>query len=69
MDNLIRLVKAMGFWGWMAVMVIGVVVGACIVEAVVVIRKMQIKHEERMAKINAGIDPGDEIEAYEKDAV
>ncbi len=69
MDNLIRLVEAMGFWGWMAVMVIGVVVGACIVEAVVVIRKMQIKHEERMAKINAGIDPGDEIEAYEKDAV
>jgi hypothetical protein len=65
MDNLIRFVEAMGFWGWIAV----IVIGACVVEAVVVMRKMQIKHEERMAKISAGIDPGDETEAYKKDSV
>ena len=27
------------------------------------------KHVERLAKIQQGIDPGDEAEAYKKDAV
>ena len=65
MDNMIQFVEALGFWGWFAVMAIG----GWIVAAVVVIRKMQIKHVERMAKINAGIDPGDEVQAYEQDSV
>ena len=65
MDSFIRLVAALGFWGWITVMIIGY----CVVSAVVTMRKMQIKHEERMAKINAGIDPGDEKDAYKKDWV
>ena len=45
------------------------VLGAVAIEAAVVIRRMQLKHAERMAKIAAGIDPGDETEAYRKDTV
>jgi len=65
MDNLIRLVEAMSFWGWIAVIVIGVTV----IEGIVKVKRMQIKHAERKAKINQGIDPGDEAEAYKKDEV
>ena len=69
MDNLIRLVEAMPFWGWMAVISIGVVIGAIAIEGIVKVKRMQIKHAERMAKIHQGIDPGNETEAYEKDEV
>ena len=65
MDNLIRLVEAMSFWGWIAVIVIGVTV----IEGIVKVKRMQIKHAERKAKIHQGIDPGDEAEAYKKDEV
>ena len=65
MDNMIRLVEAMGTMGWVAVLV----VGALIVEGVVKVKRMQIKHIERMAKIENGVDPGDEVEAYKKDEV
>jgi len=34
---------------------------------VVKVKRMRIKHAERMAKIQRGIDPGDESEAYKKD--
>ena len=69
MDTVIQFVEALGFWGWITIMVIGVVVGALIVEGVVKVKRMQIKHAERMAKIQRGIDPGDETEAYKKDEV
>ena len=69
MDTVIRFVEAMEFWGWITIMVIGVVVGALTVEAIVKVKRMQIKHAERMAKIQQGIDPGDETEAYKKDEV
>ena len=65
MDRFIQFVEALEFWGWIAIIVIGVL----IVEGVVKVRRMQIKHTERMAKIQHGIDPGDEVEAYRKDAV
>jgi hypothetical protein len=65
METLIRLLEAMSFWGWMAVIVIGIVA----VEGIVKVKRMQIKHAERMSKIEQGIDPGDETEAYKKDEV
>ena len=65
METLINLLEALSFWGWIAV----IVIGALIVEAIVKIKRMQIKHAERMAKIQQGIDPGDETEAYKKDEV
>ena len=65
METLINLLEAMPFWGWMAV----IVIGALAVEGYVKIRRMQIKHAERMAKIKQGIDPGAETEAYKKDEV
>ena len=63
MDSTIQLVQAMGFWGWITIMV----VGAVAIEGYVKVKRMQIKHTERMAKIQQGIDPGDETEAYKKD--
>ena len=69
MDTLIQFVEALEFWGWITIMVIGVVVGALTVEGIVKVKRMQIKHAERMAKIQQGIDPGDETEAYKKDEV
>ncbi len=69
MEAVIRLLEAMPFWGWMAVIVIGVVIGAIAIEGIVKVIRMQIKHAERMAKIQQGIDPGDETEAYKKDEV
>ena len=65
MDTFIDLLEAIPFWGWITV----IVIGALIVEGVVKVKRMQIKHAERMAKIQQGIDPGDESEAYMKDAV
>jgi hypothetical protein len=65
MDTVIRLVEALGFWGWLAVVFIGCVA----VEGIVKVKRMQVKHAERMAKIQQGIDPGDESEAYKKDEV
>jgi len=65
MDAVIRLVEALGFWGWMAIVVI-----ACVaIEGIVKVRRMQVKHAERMAEIEHGIDPGDESETYKKDEV
>jgi hypothetical protein len=65
METLIRLLETMSFWGWMAI----IVIGALVIEGIVKVRRMQIKHAERMAKIQQGIDPGDETEAYKKDEV
>jgi hypothetical protein len=63
METAIRLVEVLGFWGWIAIIAISCVA----IEGFVKIRRMQIKHAERMAKIQQGIDPGDEAEAYRKD--
>ena len=65
METVINLLEAMSFWGWITI----IVIGALIVEGVVKVKRMQIKHAERMAKIQQGIDPGDETEAYKKDEV
>ena len=65
MDRFIQFVEALEFWGWIAI----IVIGALIVEGVVKVKRMHIKHIERMAKIQHGIDPGDEVEAYKKDEV
>ena len=64
-EMLISLLEAMTYWGWIAIIAIGVTA----IEAVVKIKRMQIKHAERMEKIQQGIDPGDETEAYKKDGV
>jgi hypothetical protein len=65
METLIHFAEALEFWGWIAV----IVIGGLVVEGVVKVKRMQIKHAERMAKIQQGIDPGDETEAYKKDEV
>ncbi len=65
METLIHLVEALEFWGWIAI----IVIGGLTVEGIVKVKRMQIKHAERMAKIQQGIDPGDETEAYKKDEV
>ncbi len=65
METLIHLLEAMTFWGWAAV----IVIGAIAIEGIVKVKRMQIKHTERMEKIKHGIDPGDETEAYKKDEV
>ena len=65
MDTLIRFAEAMEFWGWIAI----IVIGGLAIDGIVKVRRMQIKHAERMAKIQQGIDPGDETEAYKKDEV
>ena len=65
METLINFVEALDFWGWIAV----IVVGSVGIEGIVKVKRMQIKHAERIAKIQQGIDPGDEAEAYKKDEV
>ena len=65
METLIHFVEALEFWGWIAI----IVIGGLTVEGIVKVKRMQIKHAERMAKIQQGIDPGDETEAYKKDEV
>ena len=64
-ETLIHFVEALEFWGWIAI----IVIGGLTVEGIVKVKRMQIKHAERMAKIQQGIDPGDETEAYKKDEV
>ncbi|MCP4709529.1 MAG: hypothetical protein GY869_12955 [Planctomycetes bacterium] len=63
MDNFINLIEAFDFWGWIAV----IAVVAIICQAFIVIKKMSIKHEERMAQITQGITPGSEDDAYKSD--
>lgn len=53
------------FWGW--VFLCGIV--AIVVQGVVVIAKMRLKHTERMAMIEQGMDPGPVDKAYEKDEI
>ena len=65
MDAVIDFLREMPFWGWLAIIAIGVTA----IEGIVKVKRMQIKHIERMAKIQKGIDPGDESEAYKKDEV
>ena len=65
METVINVLEAMSFWGWIAI----IIIGALIVEGIVKVIRMQTKHAERMAKIQQGIDPGDESEAYKKDEV
>ena len=69
MDSIIRLVQALGTWGWIVVMVIGICIVVAVAVSVVFIRIERFEHEERMAKINAGIDPADEVDACKKDEV
>jgi hypothetical protein len=65
MDTLIRFVEALEFWGWITI----IVIAGLTIEGIVKVKRMQIKHAERMEKIKQGIDPGDETEAYKKDEV
>ena len=65
MDNVIRLVEAMDFWGWIAVIATVAIIAECITK----VKRMKIKHAERMAKIEAGQNPGDENAAYKGDEV
>jgi hypothetical protein len=65
MDTVIRFVEALGMWGWIAI----VIISGLAIEGIVKVKRMQIKHAERMAKLQNGIDPGDETEAYKKDEV
>ena len=65
METLVEFLQDMPFWDWITI----IVLGATAIEGIVKVRRMQIKHAERMAKILQGIDPGDETEAYKKDEV
>ncbi len=65
MEMLMEFLQDMPFWGWITIIVIGSVA----IEGFVKVKRMQIKHVERLAKIQQGIDPGDEAEAYKKDAI
>ncbi|HEC02178.1 MAG TPA: hypothetical protein ENI81_01470 [Phycisphaerales bacterium] len=65
MEAVMEFLQDMPFWGWIAIIAIGVTA----IEGIVKVKRMQIKHAERMAKIQQGIDPGDETEAYKKDEV
>jgi hypothetical protein len=65
MEIVLDFLEDMPIFGWITI----IIIGALIVEGYVKIRRMQIKHAERMAKIKQGIDPGDENEAYKKDEV
>ena len=65
MEMLIEFLQDMPFWGWITTIVLGSVA----IEGIVKVKRMQIKHAERIAKIQQGIDPGDEAEAYKKDEV
>ena len=48
MNTLINLLEAMSFWSWMAV----IVIGCLVVEGIVKVERMQIKHAERMVKFS-----------------
>ena len=63
MDAIIRLIEAFGFWGWIAL----IAITAIIAQTVIVFKKMNIKHDERMAKIANCQDPGCEEKAYKED--
>ena len=63
MDNIIDLIEAFGLWGWLAV----IAVAAITAQTVIVIKKMSIKHDERMAQIAQGMTPGSEENAYKSD--
>ncbi|MFC1783105.1 hypothetical protein ACFL02_05920 [Planctomycetota bacterium] len=63
MDKIIILIQALGFWGWIAL----IAVAAIIAQAVIVIKKISIKHDERMAQIARGMIPGSEENAYKSD--
>ena len=65
METLIDFLQDMPFWGWITIIVLGSVA----IEGIVKVKRMQIKHAERIAKIQQGIDPGNEAEAYKKDEV
>ena len=65
METVINFLEAMPFWGWITI----IVLGATAIEGIVKVKRMQIKHAERIAKIQQGIDPGNEAEAYKKDEV
>ncbi|MHC4356903.1 MAG: hypothetical protein ACYS0H_29745 [Planctomycetota bacterium] len=65
MDAVFEFLQDMPFWGWITI----IVLGATAIEGVVKVKRMQIKHAERIAKIQQGIDPGSEVEAYKKDEV
>jgi len=60
METLVEFLQDMPFWGWITIIVIGSVA----IEGIVKVKRMQIKHAERIAKIQQGIDPGNEAEAY-----
>ena len=65
METLVNFLEDMPFWGWITI----IVLGATAIEGFVKVKRMQIKHAERMAKIEQGMDPGDETEVYKKDEV
>ena len=65
MDRFLQFVEVMDTWGLIAIMVIG----GLIVEGIVKVKRMQIKHIERMVKIEHSVDLCDEVEAYKKDEV
>ena len=63
MDKVIELIEAFGFWGWIAL----IAVAAIIAQTIIVLKKMSIKHDERMAQITHGLNPGPEEKAYKSD--
>jgi len=55
----------LGVVAWVMIMIVAVV----LIEGIVAVVKMWIKHRERMAMIEKGMDPGPPEKAYQKDKV
>ena len=55
----------LGTIAWVMIMIVGVVA----INGILVIVRMWIKHRERMAMIEKGMDPGAAEEAYKKDDI
>jgi hypothetical protein len=55
----------LNLFAWGAIMIIGIV----LIEALVVVARMWVKHRERMAMIEKGMNPGSVDETYKKDKV
>jgi len=63
MASLWLTLSKLGVVAWVMIMIVGVVA----VEGIVTIIRMWIKHRERMAMIEKGIDPGTAEKAYKRD--
>ena len=63
MAQVLKFLSEVDFFGWLVLATVAGI-GA---HALIVLARMRIKHRERMAMIQRGINPGSVDEAYKKD--